>query len=187
VVVETIVVAALIGFAAKVIQGRRRGGAPMPGTGTGTPPSGQSPVTISNRVMRGPTGATYTLTDDDLLWLARAIKGEAESSVPGGTAVAWALAQNFLLVGRRPPRMTPFSLLIRRYCQPVNPAWADPNGAKWSAIPASIRDIVQRFAAGTLPNPIPGMTDWATPRWRADNVEIDGNFFGRNPNRTYAA
>jgi len=174
----------------------------MPGT--------QSQVTIQNRVMRGPTGATYTLTDDDLLWLGRAIYGEAGTKARGGAAVAWALAQNFLLVGRRPPRVATFTALIRSYCQPVNPIWADPNGAKcrahpdactpakiarraqmanmpWNSIPASVRDIVTRFAAGTLPNEVLGLVDWATPRWRADNVEIDGNFFGRNPNRTYAA
>lgn len=170
----------------------------------------QSQVTISNRVMRGPTGATYTLTDDDLLWLGRAIYGEAGTKARGGAAVAWALAQNFMLVSRRPPRFSTFKQLILNYCQPVNPAWADPNGVKcrrrpdmctpqkiarraqitnmpWASIPVSVRDIVQRFAAGTLPNEVPGMVDWATPRWRADNIEIDGNFFGRNPNRTYAA
>jgi hypothetical protein len=169
-----------------------------------------SQVTIANRVMRGPTGATYTLTDDDLLWLARAVNGETGTKARGGAAVVWALAQNFLLVGRRPPRMTPFSRLIRNYCQPVNAAWADPNGAKcrrspsactpdkirrralitnmaWDAIPASIRTLVTNFAAGTVPNPIPGLTDWATPRWGADNIEIDGNFFGRNTSRTYVA
>lgn len=170
----------------------------------------QTQVTIQNRVMRGPTGATYTLTDDDLLWLARAINGEAGTKARGGAAVAWALAQNFMLVGRRPPRVSTFTALIRSYCQPVNPIWADPNGAKcqrnpaactpakiarraqitnmsWGRIPASVRDIVTRFASGALPNEVPGLVDWATPRWAPDNVEIDGNFFGRNPNRTYAA
>jgi hypothetical protein len=160
--------------------------------------------------MSGPTGATYTLTDDDLLWLARAIKGEAEESVRGGSAVAWAMAQNYMTTGPgggpRFAALPTFAALLRAYCQPINPAWMDPNGAKcrqrpqactarhlsrrrrissmpWDAFSQSIKNIVQQFAAGTLPNEIPGLTDWATPRWGADNVEIDGNFFGAKQRR----
>lgn len=169
-----------------------------------------SGVTIENRVMRGPTGATYTLTDDDLLWLARAIKGEAGTHPEGGVAVAWALAQNFLMVGRRPPRTATFTALIRAYCQPLSPQWADPNSEKcrsrpgmctpdmiarrrehinmpWESIPRSVRDLVTRFAAGQVPNPIPGKMDWRNSQWRADAINIGGNWFGRDPNRRYAA
>jgi hypothetical protein len=213
VIVEAGLVLLAAGVVAKILQGQRRRSTPVntPRTpaGSGTP-TGQSLVTIRNRVMTGPTGATYTLTDDDLLWLGRAIKGEADESVRGGTAVAWAMAQNYMTTGPgggpRFAALPTFTRLLRAYCQPINPAWMDPNGAKcrarpqactiqhlnrrrsissmsWDSLSASIRDIVTRFAAGTLPNPIPDLTDWATPRWGADNVEIDGNFFGRKQPR----
>lgn len=169
-------------------------------------------VTVANRVITGPTGQ-YTLTDDDLLWLARAVKGEAESNIAGGTAVCWALAQNFMLVGRRPPRMTPFSRLVRNYCQPVNPKWDDPNGAAcqrnpqactpdkiarrrrlttmpWANIDRPITDLVTRWAAGQVPNTVPGMTDWAAASsgtWPGAQVNIGGNLFGVSAGRTLVA
>jgi hypothetical protein len=201
-----------IGAAVKIIQGPRRRGTSMPRQPTGSSqpsPAGPSPVTIANRVMRGPTGATYTLTDDDLLWLARAIKGETGTHAEGGVAVAWALAQNFLCVGANPPRTATFGALIRAYCQPLSPQWADPNSAKcrahpdrctppmirrrlehinmpWASIPQSVRDIVAHFAAGSIPNPIPGRMDWRNSKWRADAIDIGGNWFARDPGRRYA-
>jgi hypothetical protein len=213
VIVEAGLALLAIGAAAKLIQSRRR--TPVTGTpAAGTPAGGSQPtagtVTIRNRVVTGPTGATYTLTDDDLLWLARAVKGEAGTSARGGAAVAWAMAQNYMTTGPgsgpRFAALPTFTALLRGYCQPINPIWADVNAAgcrrnpaactpnliarrraiatmPWSAIPQSIRDLVTSFATGTLPNPIPGLTDWATPRWGADNIEIDGNFFGRKQPR----
>jgi hypothetical protein len=200
-IIEAVATLAVLGLAAKLIQGRR---------GRGAMPDGRSPVTIQNRVMRGPTGATYTLTDDDLLWLGRAIYGEAGTRQRGGAAVAWAMAQNYMMTGPgggpRFAALPTFTALLRAYCQPINPAWMDPNGPKcqrnpaacterhlarrrsisgmsWESLPQSVRNIVQAFAEGTLPNEVPGLTDWATPRWAADNVEIDGNFFGAKQRR----
>lgn len=170
----------------------------------------QSPVTISNRVMRGPTGASYTLTDDDLLWLARAVKSEAGTHAEGGAAVCWALAQNYMMLGANPPRLATFTALIRAYCQPLNPIWMSLDGAgcrhspgkctpadlqrrqahasrPWTSIEASIRDTVTRFAAGTLPNPIPNLTDWHADRYANAVREIGGNWFGYRSGRRRTA
>jgi hypothetical protein len=164
-----------------------------------------------NGVLHGPEDKTYRLTDNDLLWLARALVGEVGASgwsdrdkQRGGAAVIWALAQNFMLVigaGNRRPRFSTFTNIVRAYCQPVNPAWMDPNGAKcqshpdactparlnrrrqissmsWNSIPPEVRDLVTQFKQGSLDNPVIGMTDWHARTWNGALVEIAGNHFG---------
>lgn len=179
---------------ASVISGRRR--------------RRVSTVYVRNRVLHGPGGFTYQLTDDDLLWLGRAVLGEAGTRTRGGSAVAWAMAQYHALVlgsgGSRPKHRTLASLL-RAYCQPINPMWAsaDASGCQrnpdactpqllarrasitnmsWESLPASVRQLVGSFAQGTLENPVPGATDWAASNWGSRStiplVNIGGNMFG---------
>lgn len=173
-------------------------------------------VYVRNGVLHGPTGSVR-LTSTDKLWLARAIVGEVTESATrwqqadtqlGGKAVAWALAQNLMLVGSSPPRMSSFTSLIRAYCQPVNPLWSR-NGAKctsgnypdhctesklqrrarisslsWAQIPSQVRSIVDSFWAGTLENPVSGLVDWHANSYSGAQVQIAGNWFGTKTGRT---
>jgi len=165
-------------------------------------------VYVRNRTIYGPGGFRYRLTNSDLLWLARAVWGEAGTQTTGGAAVIWAMAQYHATVMKRDgtrPAFSSLEALLRAYCQPINPMWAslDASGcqrrpshcterqlarrrqitnASWDQIPASVRSLVQRFAAGTLSNPVPGATDWGAFDWQARSqtriVNIRGNRFG---------
>jgi hypothetical protein len=151
----------------------------------------RSNVFIQNGVIHGPGGFRYRLTDQDLLWLARAIWGEADTHRENGAGVAWAMAQYYATVLNRRggrPAFSTFTALLRAYCQPINPKWASRDasgcrrrpdhcterhlakrrrvtGASWSEIPSQVRQLVREFAAGQLPNPVPRMTDWAAHDW----------------------
>jgi len=194
-IVEIGIGLAALGILAK-LAGRRTGSKAVTSSAQVT----GSQVIIHNRVMRA-GNISYTLTDDDLLWLARAIYGEAGTHREGGIAVAWALAQNHLLIGSNPPRMGTFAALTRAYCQPINPVWQDVNsrqcqrnpsacaperiqhrrnlsGMAWNSIPESVRNIVTSFATGALPNPIPGLTEWSANRYATARQNIGGNWFG---------
>lgn len=175
---------------------------------------GRGEVYVRGRVLYGPGGFTYRLTDSDLLWLARAVWGEAGTDKRNGAAVIWAMAQYHALVlgsGGRRPKFSTLKNLLRAYCQPINPKWASRGAsgcqrkpehctnrhlqrrrrittASWDQIPSDVRDLVTKFAAGDLDNPVPGMTDWAAYDWssRAKNgrlVNIGGNKFGVGVNR----
>ncbi len=172
--------------------------------------AGNARVRIQNGTMYGPGGLTYVLTNNDLLWLGRAMLGEA-SSTEGRKAVAWAMAENFMAYhgpsrnGSSRPRMGPaFANLLRAYCQPINPKWArggpgcvsSPQncteqmlqrrerivGTSYNALPSDVKSILQQFQAGTLSNPVPGMTDWHANNWRSGSkvptVEVGHNWFG---------
>jgi hypothetical protein len=121
----------------------------------------------------------YTLTEEDKLWLARAMAGEAgenPKSLEGHTCVAWAMINRFLL---SPGQKTWSTLteLLRAFCQPINPTWArggskcNPPASEaaaalctekhfqrrerisslpWNAIDADIRTLVDAFAAGAV-------------------------------------
>lgn len=102
-------------------------------------------VYVENGILKSPGDVTYRITDDDLLWLGRAMIGEVgewgwsdNEMKRGGAAIVWALAQNnFLVVGSggRRPRYTTLAGIARAYCQPINPLWADPNGVKCRQYP----------------------------------------------------
>jgi len=168
----------------------------------------RSNVYVRDRVLYGPGGFRYHLTNDDLLWLARAVWGEAGEQPEGGAAVVWSMAQYHALVlapnGRR-PKFQSLTALLRAYCQPINSRWASPSSsgcqehpdrcterhlarrnritsASWEQIPASVRRLVTQFTQGTLENPVPGMTDWAATDWSSRSqtrlINISGNRFG---------
>jgi hypothetical protein len=148
-------------------------------------------VFVRGRKIHGPGGFTYRIADSDLLWLARAVWGEAGTNERSGAAVIWSMAQYHALVlgrsGRR-PKFSSLKNLLRAYCQPINPKWASRGAsgcqrrpdhcterhlrrrrrittASWEQIPPQVRDLVTRFADGNLGNPVPGMTDWAAYDW----------------------
>lgn len=154
-------------------------------------------VRVRNQTIYGPGGFVYRLSDEDVLWLARAVWGE--SGERGGTpaaAVCWAMAQYHALVmprgGRARPFFSTFTELLRRYCQPINPIWASMSGsgcqrrpdhctsrhldrraqitnASWDQIPRRVRETVLRFVQGSVSNPVPGCVDWAARDWGADS------------------
>lgn len=97
---------------------------------------------MTNAIYRGPTRG-YTLTDDDVLWLARAFVGEAGENCTREEAeyhfYCW--LDRFLLVRKRwLTEAWSFAALLRAHSQPINPLWAtagagkcaekDPNGVK---------------------------------------------------------
>jgi len=117
---------------------------------------------------------SYTLTDDDVLWLAKALAGEGGYGKHLGRAEASALAWTmFLRFFRWGNKWRSFKSLIRKFSQPTNPAWLNPNGAKckanpdhctpariarrkeiqgwtWDQIPMSARMYATMFAEGGL-------------------------------------
>lgn len=125
-------------------------------------------------------GWAYVLTPEDLLWAARMIYGEGGNSV----AVLWTMAAN-----AAQHRSASFTNTIRAYSQPINPIWysdgskCGPGGsavtsdacspsrlAKRSMIAAlqpagmpAAWNLVQRWAAGQIPNPVPRATEFADP------------------------
>ena len=164
-------------------------------------------VYVKGWFLCGPGKTRYRLTQEDKLWLGRAVYGESGSHSQGIDAVIWALAQNFMLVkngdGRR-PRFATFTHLIRAYSQPVNRDWADPNSEKcqrhpaactqsrldrrkriqsmdWPDLPFAVRRKVAEFFSGNLLNPVPGMVDFAAYKFKGDKVNIAGNWFGTQP------
>jgi hypothetical protein len=117
---------------------------------------------------------SYTLTDDDVLWLAKSLAGEGgygdSLSRDEASALAWTMFLRFFRWGNK---WKSFKSLIRAFSQPTNPAWVDPNGPKclkhpdhctpariarrqqiqgwsWDEIPYSARQYAQAFAEGTL-------------------------------------
>lgn len=125
-------------------------------------------------------GWSYNLTPDDLLWAARMIYGEGGNS----PAVLWTMASHLALA-----RGSSFTNTIRAYSQPINPIWyADgskcrpggtavgsdgcaPSRLAKRAMIASLQPagmpaawaLVQRWAAGQIPNPVPTATEFADP------------------------
>jgi hypothetical protein len=160
-------------------------------------------IRIAAGRLLGPGTRTYTITQDDLLWLARCVVGEAGSSPSdqSGGAILWALAQNFLLVDRSTPLLSlaetarAYSHLLRQptaaWCQ-SHPQLCDSTRAAirqrlqtmaWSQVPATVRSLVERWAAGNVANPVPGMTDWASVPWAGGVLNIAGNIFGVSTGR----
>lgn len=128
------------------------------------------------------TGWSYPITDEDLLWLARAVKYEGDPTTYAATA--WTLAQRYALVRSTYPT---FAALIRAYAQPINPLWSrtgskcGPGGSHVGTDSCSDRALdirdravndpvpeqlawARRWAAGEIPNPVPKAVHYAVPR-----------------------
>ena len=132
-------------------------------------------------------GRAYQITDDDLLWLARAVEFE------GGTApeaTAWVYAQRLVYL----PWSGSLASLVRAHSQPLNPAWASTSSSgcvthpelcspaalarreqartmPWGSLSARTRDVVTRFAEARLPNPIPRAVDFAAAALAARKLD----------------
>lgn len=132
----------------------------------------------------------YALTENDKLWLARAIAGETGEhlkNIDGPAAVAWSMMNRFLLTKGQDVWPT-FANLLRNYSQPINPKWyrggsicANPSkvqapacndkayqhreyisNLRWQDIDRGIRDFVEAFAEGnvTLPDSVLSLPYW---------------------------
>jgi len=86
-------------------------------------------------------GFRYTFDGRDAMWLARALAGESTVQAAGldGTGVFWAMVNRMAIQAGRPlarrgfdalPWPWRFADLLRAYCQPINPYWAD-RGDRW--------------------------------------------------------
>lgn len=156
-------------------------------------------------------GWSYELTPGDLLWAARMIEGEGGNQA----GVLWTMAQRLALVHRSAPHLT-FTDLIRAYSQPINPRWSRTGdfcaaGGPYSdteacderhlerrdrisnLAPEDMRpavDFVQRWARGSVPNPVPKAVHFATPELIARRINdgslarvvlTDGNAYASTP------
>ena len=88
---------------------------------------------IRQGVMSFPGSDPYMITQEDSLWLVRAIWGEVNRSNDGwersdiqrgSAAVLWALANNYMTVGQKRRLYPTFGNFIQAYCQPINPIWS---------------------------------------------------------------
>ena len=167
-----------------------------------------SGVRVRHGVVYGPGDFVYTVTDEDKLWLARAVWGESgERGGRPGAAIAWAMLQYLALVVGRHGQRPAFSSLtrqLRSYCQPINPKWGSMSGsgcqrhperctehmlarrrqitnAGWDRIPRAVRQVVEGVLAGNIENPVPGAVDWASYDWSGSQIamiNVQGNKFG---------
>jgi len=152
----------------------------------------------------------YTLTDEDILWLAKSLWGENGDNVTReeASAVAWTMWYRFI---RWPGhKWASFTELVRAFSQPTNPIWLDPQGAKcqqypqyckdshisrrrkiqgasWDQIPESARRYAILFAEGRLPDVLgPHYIDFAsTPKAKATGRGIGGNYFLRDDQTSF--
>jgi hypothetical protein len=155
-------------------------------------------------------GQRWPITDEDKLWLGRLVIGESglNATRQEGAAVLWSIAQRRATLpgmqGRR------FVDVIRGFSQPLSPLWDDPNADRclqypehctasrierrrvvsstsWSALPAQVRQLVEDFVGGRVPNPIPGYNNFATVELASRRqselplVAVGGNGFIRDP------
>lgn len=114
---------------------------------------------MSAAIYRGPTRG-YTLTDDDVLWLARGFVGEGGEGCTRkeASALFWCWMDCFLLVrGRWLQEGWSFLSLLRAHSQPLNPLWSDANSDKCVANPSyctqdklARRVRIQNMSIGTL-------------------------------------
>jgi hypothetical protein len=156
--------------------------------------------------LRAP-GVDYRMTDEDLLWLARATTCES-SSHP--REHIWAMLQRFVAQQQAGQNWASLGLAVRRFSSPVNDRWlpdgdlallrplaqaASPEaqalrrrcmGLTWQDIRSRRPDVyaeIQKVAAGTSVNPIPGYDNFASTASRGgcrDGRDFGGNCFLRN-------
>jgi len=125
----------------------------------------------------------------------------------GGAAVLWSLVNHYLTVGRKREIYPNLGAFLQGYSQPISYRWADPGSSvcqrnpsmctesrvsfrqnlrsrSWGSFPPELRNLVDRFVAGQVANPIGTRTDFRasgtgyTPR---DILVVAGNVFGTNP------
>lgn len=142
----------------------------------------------------------YQITDDDKLWLARMMVGES-GDWTDRKAQLWTIAQRFVLRNKR--YESTLTQLVQNFSQPVNPRWtrdgsycrpggkhAGTDGCAETRLrrremlrrdhwqPSQLQQelqLVEEWAAGHVPNPVPKSVDWHARRLAPGNTEI-GDF-----------
>lgn len=125
----------------------------------------------------------------------------------GGAAVLWAMVNHYLTVGRKRDIYDSLGSFLQAYSQPISSRWADPGSdacrsneaacssdrtafrqatraRSWSSFPINLRNLIDRFVAGQLHNPIGTRTDFrasGTGYFPSDTLTVAGNVFGTNP------
>lgn len=92
---------------------------------------------MSKAIYRGPKKG-YTLSDTDVLWLARGFIGEGGEGCTRkeASALFWCWMDRFMLVnGRWLQEGWDFVQLLRAHSQPLNPLWSDASTEKCRANP----------------------------------------------------
>jgi hypothetical protein len=114
-------------------------------------------ASIRGGVMSFPGGTDYLITQDDSLWLIRAIWGEVNRGnqhweTPGvqrgAAAVLWSLANNYMTVGQKRTLYPTFGQFIQAYCQPINPIWASAGASGCQRNPGACSDQTLAFRQG---------------------------------------
>ena len=132
-------------------------------------------------------GFRYQITEEDVLWAARAARCEG-GGPEGEEATLWTWTARFTLPNYR-RRFPTLSSLIIAHSQPLNPLWRR-DGARcapgsrfhgthrcseaafanrescvnksWDAMPSRVKDTVTKWAQARLPNPVPTAVDFAS-------------------------
>jgi hypothetical protein len=122
------------------------------------------------------------------------IEGEGGAGLEADAATLYTIAQRFLFVFRPQGLASTYTDAARLYSQPVNPRWlaggdkcagrtsgycdlehtsrrARIQGTPWAALPAHKTAAVLAWAAGRLPNPVPGAVDFADAATSTDWLE----------------
>lgn len=148
-------------------------------------------------------GWRYPITDEDVLWAARA--ATCESSDPQTTlAELWTWAYRFATPNYRRTFPT-LASLIRAHSQPVNPKWerdgeaCRPGGrfanapvcdeallarrercrtTPYAALPAEQRAVTEAWAKGKTRNPVPGAMDFASSSIGVQQGDVEVARFG---------
>ena len=144
-------------------------------------------------------GFRYQITEEDVLWAARAAQCEGGGEA-SHKATLWTWTARFTLPNYR-RRFRTLASLIRAHSQPVNPIWTRtgskcaPGGRyhgtdycsasklrrreacasrAWDSIAPGIREAVTKWATAKLPNPVPKAVDFASSSigHSADDIEI---------------
>lgn len=101
---------------------------------------------VVNGQLHFPGVASYQITQDDMVWLARSIWGEVSPSASAwsnpvtrraGAAVLWAYANHYMTVGQKQEVYSTLGRFVQAYSQPINPAWLDPAGRRCQSMPAA--------------------------------------------------
>lgn len=141
----------------------------------------------------------YEITEEDKLWLARMMVGES-SNVEDRKAQLWTIAQRFVVRNKRYEDTV--AKLVEGFSQPVNPRWMrDGDKCRDGQHPRNCTEakfrrreglrrnhwrpdqlqqelqLVEEWAAGHIPNPVPKSMDWHATDLRSGYTRI-----GRYPN-----
>jgi hypothetical protein len=138
-------------------------------------------------------------------------RSETEWQTPGtqqgGAAVLWSMINHYMTVGQKRQLYPTLGMFVQAYSQPISAAWADPGSTKcqqqpsactpekiafrqqlrskrFELLPVGLRDVVEKFIAGRVENPIGTRTDFRASytgsSWASDPLSVAGNIFGTN-------